>query len=114
MDKVKTIYLEKEISSIISSREVFSIIEKLIKESNSQSINLDFFNVDFISRSAAHELILLKEKFRSEKVSISFINTNKDVEEMIRIIASNRALPKSQEKEFNPQVVKITELLNNL
>lgn len=111
MVKTKTVYLEKEIASIISSRDIFSIIESKIEKENSDSVNLDFSNVDFVSRSAAHELILLQERYKLKNVFVSFINTNKDVREMIRVVASNRVLPNTKEIEFNPQIVNIKELM---
>jgi len=112
MEKARTIYLEKEIASIISSRDIFSIIESKIEEDSSDFINLDFSNVDFVSRSAAHELVLLQEKYRLKGIFVSFVNTNKDIREMIRVVASNRVLPNTKDSEFKPQIVNIKELMD--
>ena len=68
----------------------------------------------FVSRSAAHELLAIKEdvqrKFLKKK-EIAFVNTNKDITEMFRIVAANRAVPKSQEPQFEPQHVTIQSLI---
>ena len=71
---------------------------------------MDFINVKFISRSAAHALLLMKENLRNKK-NISFINTNKDVAEMLRAVAANRIIPKSQKPQFNPEKTNINSLL---
>src|SRR4030042_1050018 len=55
------------LAPIISSRDIIDILEKSIKKTDSRSVNLDFINVKFISRSAAHALLLMKERLQTKK-----------------------------------------------
>lgn len=109
-----TINVSKLLAPIISSRDVASILEDKIKKTDTESVLLDFSNIKFISRSAAHSLLLLKEKFESKtsnKKEVSFINADNDIAEMLRVIAANRALPKKEKPEFNPEKIDILSLL---
>jgi len=109
-----TIKINKLLAPIISSRDVAEVLEDTIKKTDNKSVVLDFSNVKFISRSAAHALLLLKEKFESKvlnKKELSFINADNDVAEMLRIVAANRAFPRVKKPEFNPEKIDITSLL---
>lgn len=109
-----TVKLNKLLAPIISSRDVANILEDIIKKTDNKSVVLDFSNVKFVSRSAAHALLLLKEKFESKvsnKKKLSFISADDNVAEMLRIVAANRAFPKAKKPEFNPEKIDITSLL---
>jgi anti-anti-sigma regulatory factor len=109
-----TINVSKLLAPIISSRDVASVLEDKIKKTDTESVLLDFTNIKFISRSATHSLLLLKEKFESKtsnRKEVSFINANNDIAEMFRVIAANRALPKKEKPEFNPEKIDISSLL---
>ena len=92
-------------------------MEDKIKKTNSKLVVLDFSKVKFVSRSAAHALLLLKEKIESKtsnRKEISFINVDNDVAEMLRLVAANRALPKTKKSEFNPEKVDINSLFRKI
>ena len=100
-------------ATIISSRDVADVLEQMIKKTDTMSVILDFTDVKFVSRSAAHSLLLLKARFESKvsnRKEISFINAENDVSEMLRIVAANRAYS-TKESEFSPEKVDITSLL---
>ncbi|OGZ18651.1 MAG: hypothetical protein A2Z68_01175 [Candidatus Nealsonbacteria bacterium RBG_13_38_11] len=101
------------LAPIISSRDIIDILEKSIKKTDSRSVNLDFINVKFISRSAAHALLLMKERLQTKK-ELSFINTNEDITNMLRAVAANRIVPKSQKPRFNPEKTNIDSLLKKV
>ncbi len=101
------------LAKIISSRDIIEILEEKIKKVDTKSVILDFTNVKFISRSAAHSLLLLKDKLKNNK-DVSFANAEKDVSEMLRIVAANRAYPKNEKPEFNPEKIDINSLLNGV
>ena len=103
--------IAKKIAPILSSRDVVRDLNKLIKKTKSNLVKLDFKKVDFVSRSAAHELLLLKERFAQQSKSISFINTNQEVTKMLRIVAANRALPLKKSHTFKAPIVSIKSLL---
>lgn len=110
----KTIKIAQIIAPIISSRDLLdNLLVKIINETNSDAIDFDFANVEFVSRSAAHTLLLIQEKFK-EKTDITFINTSKDVKEMIRIVAANRVLPKENKPEFIAEKVDINNFSQKL
>ena len=109
-----TIKLNKLLAPIISSRDIATILEDKIKKTDTESVLLDFTNIKFISRSATHSLLLLKAKLESKvsnRKEISFANANNDITEMFRVVAANRALPKKERPEFNPEKINISSLL---
>jgi len=100
------------IASIISSRDITDILKVAILKMDSKIVELDFSNVEFISRSAAHALILMKEDLQRKffnKKKIVFINTNEYVSKMLRMIAANRVAPKSK-PDFKAEKVNIINL----
>jgi len=109
-EKKTSINIANLLAPIISSRDIIDILEKFIKKTDTQSVELNFIDVKFISRSAAHSLLLLKENLLVKK-AISFVNVNKDVAEMLRAVAANRIVPKSQKPKFNPEKTNIDSLL---
>jgi anti-anti-sigma regulatory factor len=105
--------VSKKLASIIGSRDVAYSLKSIIEKTHSKTIDLDFHDVEFVSRSAAHELLLLKEtlnkRFFRKKV-INFVNASDNVSEMFRTVAANRALPKHKELETDIQNVDINYL----
>ncbi len=104
----------KKLTSIIGSRDIVDFLKKSILEAKTKSVVLDFKNVQFISRSAAHQLLLTKEEVHYHKKELSFINTNEEVSEMLRTIAANRALPNPRVPEFKAKIVDIDSLLERV
>mgnify|MGYP001597357140 CR=1 FL=1 len=100
----------KFLAPIVGSRDVIDLLRAPILEADTKSVVLDFNAVEFISRSAAHELLLLKEELHQKEKEFSFENTNKDVTEMLRIVAANRALPKTGKPQFKAEKVDINSL----
>jgi len=108
--KKKTINIAKSLSVIINSRDITDILRDKIKKTDLKSVNLDFDNVQFISRSAAHSLLLLKEELLNKK-EISFLNTNQDIAMMLRSVAASRALPKQERTRFRAKKINLNSLL---
>lgn len=112
-EKIARIYVNKLLAEIINSRDVMDVLENAIEETDTELVVLDFTNIKFISRSAAHSLLMLKEKFEcksSDKKIVSFENAIYDVSEMLRIVNANKAYPKGERAEFNPERIDITSL----
>ena len=112
-----TIKVSELLAPIISSRDVVDVLEDKVKKTDTESVVFDFSNVKFISRSAAHALALLKERFESRvsnKKSLSFVNANSDVVEMLHIVAANKIYPKNKKPEFNPEKIDISSLLKEV
>ncbi|MBU4369632.1 hypothetical protein KKG58_02600 [Patescibacteria group bacterium] len=107
------INVNKTIAPIISSRDIIGNLGNSVEKKFTNDIALDFNNVQFISRSAAHQLLIVKEKFAnrlSKKKTISFINTNDEVAKMLRLVAASRALPQKKAK-FDAEIINIQSLI---
>jgi len=101
--------LAEEIAEIISSRNVIAQIKNRLLSQSEDLCVLDFSSVVFISRSAAHELILLEEDLKSHKKQIEFVHMNNDVQAMLNTVRQHRiALQKSD--FVLPQVMDINFL----
>lgn len=109
-DQKTVIKVAKKLATIIGSRDVIDLLKSNILSSDFESVVLDFQDVEFISRSAAHELLLIKEEARRKKKELSFDNINKDITEMLRVVAANRAVPKSESPIFKPEKTDIKSL----
>lgn len=112
MEKQKSVKIKiaERIAPILGSRDVVQELDNSIKKTRNNLVDLDFSKVDFVSRSAAHELVSLKEKWNKKSKNISFVNTNQDVAKMLRAIAANKALPKEKPVSYKPKVVSIESL----
>lgn len=111
--RAANIDIAKSLAPIVGSRDVVSNLKSVIEKTPAKIINLDFSNVEFVSRSAAHELLVLKEKFNKSffrKKMIAFISASDNVTEMFRTVAANRALPKPKEDVAEIQTVDVESL----
>lgn len=114
--KTSTIKLIEVLAPVVSSREIINeILENKINDQDSNEVILDFNEIKFISRSAAHELLKLKEKFankKSGKKEITFSsNMEPAVSNMIRTVAANRAYSMSENPSFKAEKVDILQLV---
>lgn len=115
-DSINTIIdIAETIAPIISSRDIISILKNDIAKMRTEKIDLDFSKVDFVSRSASHELLSLKEElkrktFKSKEVN--FVNANDDVKKMFRTVAANKAIPEKSKPKFEAKVVSVNSLFN--
>ncbi len=116
--RANSIDVAKILAPIVSSRDLIEIVRKEIVKISDAQIQLDFKDVDFISRSAAHEMLVMKEDLARKairKKEISFVNTNPTVKEMFRVVAANRAVPqKPKEIEFKAEKIDIKTLAHQL
>ncbi len=107
-----TIDVEQLLAPIIGSRDIADRLKEAIADARTKAVDLDFQNVEFVSRSAAHEMLLIKEVFNRKAINkkdVSFVNTNKAVTDMFRVIAANRAIPKAP-ANFDPHHISINSL----
>lgn len=118
MDKKEKIVINiaNILAPMISSRDTIALVRQAVDQTKTESVDLDFKDVEFISRSAAHELLNMKEDFLRAhfKIEISFINTSPNVTEMLRVISANRAVPKDEVSSFNPKETSIESLYQEL
>lgn len=112
MNQSTSINIATVVAPILASRDVISVLRSEIEKNNTPLIQLNFEHVEFISRSAAHELLRLKEWFanQDQKRTIELTNTNEDVAKMLRAVASNRAVPKTWESSTEIETISIEKL----
>ena len=111
----KILDIARLVAPIVGSRDAVRALEKTISKEKAKSIDLDFRNVEFVSRSATHEFLIMKEAVARKmlnKKTISFVNLNQDVKDMFRVTAANRAVPKSK-PEFKAKTISIENLMND-
>jgi len=112
MNENNTINVASVVAPVLASRDVISALKSQIEELAAQQVQLDFTDVEFVSRSAAHELLRLKEQLATQdrKQEIEFVNANDEVSQMLRTVASNRAVPKAPAEATQIKTVSISDL----
>ena len=107
----KIINVAKVVAPILGSRDVISDLKRAILETRAERVDLNFKKIKFISRSAAHELLKIKEElFYKYKKEIKFINTGENIEQMLRIVAASRAIPRKEAPKLEMEVISICSL----
>lgn len=107
-----TINVSEILAKIIGSRDLADTLKDAILKTNTNVVDLDFSEVEFVSRSAAHELLSMKEDLKRKflnKKEINFVNTNEDATKMFRVVAANKAIP-DVKPTFNAERVDIESL----
>ena len=54
------------LASVVGSRDIADRLKDVILESRAPAIDLDFVNVDFVSRSAAHQLLAIQQNMQKD------------------------------------------------
>ncbi len=100
------------VAPVLASRDVISTLKREIEKSVAVQVALDFATVQFVSRSAAHELLRLKESLAAQdnQKTVEFMNANDEVVQMLRTVASNRAVPKHKDDTAAIQTISIEDL----
>lgn len=110
--KRKIINIAKIVAPILGSRDVISALKNSILETRAERVDLNFKKVKFISRSAAHELLKIKEElFYKHKKEIRFTNAEESIEQMLRVVASSRAIPRREVPKLEMEVVSICSMV---
>jgi len=109
---ITTINIATRVAPVLASRDVITALKSEIEKLATQQVQLDFAQVEFVSRSAAHELLRLKESLAAQdnKKTVEFINANDEVANMLRTVASNRAIPKVAEDTTSIKTVSISDI----
>lgn len=107
----KNINVANVVAPILGSRDIIGDLKKMIIKTRAKRVDLNFKKVQFISRSAAHELLKIKEElFYKYKKEIRFINAEESVEQMLRVVASSRAIPQREIPKLEMEVISICSL----
>ncbi len=100
---------------IVGSMDVVSALRAAIAKTRTKSVDLDFKNVEFVSRSAAHEILSMKrdlERMILKKKDVAFINMHDEVRNMFRVVAANIAVPIIIKPTIHMKSVSIDSLIN--
>ena len=87
------------------------MVKKKIFAQNLKNIiaELNFAKVNFISRSFADELINLRKQLTRENIMLKFINTNSEVNTILRIVNLQKANKKVRKIDMSNLSVKRLE-----
>ena len=114
--KIIKIKLKKLISDKLISRGSVLLIKRLIlKLSDPQEkvdliVELDFINIKFISMCFTDELRNLERSLLKSKVKLVFVNTNKDIDNLFRIVDKHRLEPRIKRPKFKAKVRNLDSL----
>jgi|SRR3989339_1269764 len=110
----KIINVAQILAPIVGSRDLMPILAETINSADAKSVDLDFSEVEFVSRSATHALLLMKEDLQRKwlnKKFITFVNASDNVQEMFRVVAANRAVPRSIDQNLTLEKIDINSLM---
>ena len=80
---------------ILTSRDLIRDYQKEINAIKNDTVILDFSAVEFISRSATHEFLKLKEEYKIKNNKyLIFKKTSEDISKMFEIVAQSMAIKK--------------------
>lgn len=111
----KIINVAQILAPIVGSRDLMPILAETINNTDAKSVDLDFSEVEFVSRSATHALLLMKEDLQRKwlnKKFITFVNASDNVQEMFRVVAANRAVPRDIDQNLKIEKVDINSLMS--
>jgi len=97
--KIIKIKLRKLISDKLITRKAIQLIEAKISQlskpqrNSGLMVELDFISVKFISRSFTDEIYNLERDLLKSKVKLVFINMDKEVKNMFKIVSKHRLEP---------------------
>jgi anti-anti-sigma regulatory factor len=85
--------LFKLIAKNIATRQAIKLIQDEIfnnVKKTTESVDLDFTKVDFISRSFADEILNLRKKLKKQDITLNFVNINDEIIEMLKVVSSHK------------------------
>ena len=91
MEKAKKILVSEERRCFLISREAVDILFLKLTNSIATEIQLDFMNVEFISRSYADQFYKSKLDFEKKySISIYIVNANEDIINMFHAVSKTQ------------------------
>ena len=65
---------------------------------NVETVKVDFAKIEFLSRTAAHEILVMQNSLSSKGVDISFLNVGTQVNQMLELV--KKSLGKEKQAGF--------------
>lgn len=98
MNPIKRIVVSEKAKNFLISREAVEILYAELKYSNTE-LELDFSNVEFMSRSYADQFHKMKLDYElRNKVKVHIINANEEVINMLQVVSKTQ---NSSERTFD-------------
>jgi len=94
---------------IILRRDVASLKKKILKLKK-DSVIFDFNRIEFISRSAIHEIILTKKELEDHSIEIVFENMSVDIEKSIEKVKNT----KKKKEKIKLKKINFRELIEGM
>lgn len=98
-------------SEFIVLRKDIEELKKDIVKAKDNFVVFDFDKIVFISRSAMHELCVIKRELENKGIQIKFINLNSDLKKMVDKVKNSK---KTNIQKNNFENVDLEELVNGL
>jgi anti-anti-sigma regulatory factor len=105
----QTLNLAELVASEITFRDIVSHLREKILSCDTEFVYLNFEGVSFISRSAAHEILVIKEELPQKKTYLT--NMNESVEKMFSVVQKSKNSPKANIIKFHAETIKKAQLL---
>lgn len=104
-----SIHIKSIYGTFLNTRESAIGLSKLITGLASSNIDIDFKNVEFMSRSFADQFYKERQKLREEKgISIFLINADEEIERILEAVSRTQD---KQDRKFNDiQVIRFTDV----
>ena len=114
MNSIAHINVAKEFDKILTSREVVSEIVNQIMNLHANQVELDFTDVEFISRSFADQFFKEKLKLMQElQILVEVRNANIEVSEMLKAVANTQNVSDRKNNSINFLQLKDLDALKN-
>jgi len=109
--KIIKINLFNLISKNIATRQAIDLVKEriFVQDLENTIIELNFAKVNFISRSFADELMNLRKQLARKNILLKFINTNSEVDTILRIVNTQKANKKVRKIDLSNLSVKNLE-----
>lgn len=113
MELIVTIKLSEAIGNQLVSREQADELFLLISKLKSNTIVLDFSEIEFVSRSFADQLFKQKEDFfENSSCVFVFEHISSSIEKMLNTVKTSRSNSQSRRKFKEPDTYKFDEYAN--
>ena len=115
--KIVKIKLRKLISDKLITRKAVQLIEAKISQlsksqrSSDLTVELDFINIKFISRSFTDEIYNLERTLLKSKAKLAFINMDKEIKNMFKIVSRHRSEPEVKRPKLKIKVKNLKSLV---
>lgn len=93
-----SIHIKSQYGTSLNTREAAIDLSKAISSLSISNVEIDFKNVEFMSRSFADQFFKERQKLREEKgISVFLVNTDEEVERILEAVSRTQS---KQDRQF--------------